>query len=162
MPSAKPRRPVTAGGRPRRKSVAPAVEAADLPVLRRFRRNFRWDQVALEPYKLRTRRGADFAGASRQVIVGKDDAPVAFELRYFELQPGGFTSLERHRHCHVVIGVRGRGRMRVGGQEHHIAPFDIAYVGPYQPHRLTAHGRTPFGFFCVVDRRRDKPRPVKD
>ncbi|HUY17651.1 MAG TPA: cupin domain-containing protein [Candidatus Binataceae bacterium] len=87
---------------------------------------------------------------------------MAFELRYFELQPGGFTSLQRHRHCHVIIGVRGRGRIRVGEQEHRLAPLDIAYVGPYQPHRLTAQGRTPFGFFCIVDRRRDKPRPVKD
>jgi ribulose-bisphosphate carboxylase large chain len=162
MPSAKQRRDAVARGRPRRKAVAPAFEAADPPALRRFRRNFRWDSVDLEPYKLRAHRGGEFAGASRQVIAGRHGERLAFELRYFELEPGGFTSLERHRHCHVVIGVRGRGRVRVGEGEHRIAPFDAVYIGPNQPHRLAAQGREPFGFFCIVDKRRDKPRPVED
>lgn len=161
MPSAKRRRNAITRTRPRRKSAASAFQTAAPPVLRRFRRNFRWTRVKLEPYKLRAHRGGDFAGASRQVIAGRDGEPLAFELRYFELEPGGFTSLERHRHCHVVIGLRGRGRVRVGARNHRIAPFDALYIGPNQPHRLAAEGRTPFGFFCIVDKRRDKPRPVR-
>lgn len=162
MPPAKQRRDASTRGRPRGKSPALSFEAAVPPILRRFRRNFRWDSVELEPYKLRAHRGGEFAGASRQVLAGRRGERLAFELRYFELEPGGFTSLERHRHCHVVIGVRGRGRVRVDAEEHRIAPFDTIYIGPNQPHRLAAQGREPFGFFCIVDKRRDKPRPVKD
>ena len=72
-------------------------------MLRNFRRNFRWDGVEVEPYKLSNHRGGEFRGASRQVLIGNRGERVKFHVRYFELEPGGFTSLERHRHSHVVI-----------------------------------------------------------
>jgi ribulose-bisphosphate carboxylase large chain len=130
------------------------------PVVRRFRRDFRWDGIELEPYKLAAHRGGDFRGASRQVIVGARGERVKFHLRYFELEPGGFTSLERHRHPHVVIGVRGRGRVRVENGSFLLKPNDTAYIGPNRAHQLRAVGKTPFGFFCIVDAKRDRPRPV--
>lgn len=129
--------------------------------LKRFRHDFRWERVALEPYKLRSAGAGEFAGASRQVIAGNRGEPIAFELRYFELEPGGFTSLERHRHCHVIVGLRGRGRVTIGTREHRVAPFDAIYIAPNQPHQLRAAGGTPFGFLCIVDRERDRPRSVE-
>ncbi len=135
---------------------------AEPPARRAFRRGFRWDGVELEPYKLSTHRGGEFRGASRQVLVGKRGEKVKFHLRYFELEPGGFTSLEQHRHSHVVIGVRGRGEVRVGEDRFILAPMDTIYIGPRRPHQLRATGRGNFGFFCIVDAKRDKPRPVED
>ncbi len=130
------------------------------PALRRFVASYRWDGVELEPYKLRTHRGGEFRGASRQVLIGRDGERVRFHVRYFELAPGGFTSLERHRHAHVVITVRGRGRVRVGEKQYQVRRLDTLYVAPNQPHQLAAAGRSPFGFLCIVDARRDRPRPV--
>ena len=134
------------------------------PVLRRFKPGFRWDGVDLEPYKAAAHgteeRGGDFRGASRQVLSGKRGERANFHVRYFELEPGGFTSLERHRHSHFVIGVRGRGRVRVGLAQYRVGRLDAIYIGPGQPHQLTAIGRGRFGFFCIVDARRDRPRPV--
>jgi S-methyl-1-thioxylulose 5-phosphate methylthiotransferase len=129
-------------------------------VLRRYRRGFRWNHVELEPYKIATHRGGEFAGASRQVIVGRRGERVKFHLRYFELAPRGFTSLEQHHHSHVVIGVRGRGEVRVGGRRYAIGPLDAIYIGPDRPHQLRAASRGRFGFFCIVDSSRDRPRPV--
>ena len=140
----------------RRKSKAQGAP----PTLRAFKRGFRWDGVELEPYKLSAHRGGEFRGASRQVLVGKGGERVKFHLRYFEIEPGGFTSLERHRHSHVVIGARGRGLVRVGNAQYQLRPMDTIYIGPDQPHQLTAKGRASFGFFCIVDARRDRPRPV--
>lgn len=145
-----------------RKSVPGTLAAnATPPSLIRFRRNFRWEHTELEPYKIAAGGVGEFAGASRQVLIGKRGERVAFHLRYFELEPGGFTSLERHRHAHVVIGVRGRGLVRIGDQEHSLAPHDLIYIGPKQAHQLRGAGRTKFGFFCIVNARRDKPRPVR-
>jgi quercetin dioxygenase-like cupin family protein len=132
------------------------------PVLRRFQRGFRWDGVELEPYKLSAHRGGEFRGASRQVIVGKRGERVRFHVRYFEIEPRGFTSLERHRHSHVVIGARGLGRVRVGERSYRLRPMDTIYIAPDQPHQLRAIGNAPFGFFCIVDARRDRPRPVDE
>lgn len=116
--------------------------------------------MELEPYKLRTHRGGEFRGASRQVLIGRRGERVRFHVRYFELAPGGFTSLERHRHSHVVIAMRGRGRARVGSEHYGLRPLDAIYIAPDQPHQLAAAGRSPFGFLCIVDARRDRPRPV--
>lgn len=142
----------------RRKSSEPA----EAPVLRAFRRGFRWAGVELEPYQTGAHRGGEFRGASRQVLAGKRGEKVKFQVRYFELEPGGFTSLERHRHSHVVIGVRGRGEVRVGDAHFMLKPMDTIYIGPLKPHQLSARGRSRFGFFCIVDARRDKPRPVDE
>jgi ribulose-bisphosphate carboxylase large chain len=131
------------------------------PVLRRFRRQYRWEHTELEPYKVSAHAGGEFAGASRQVLVGKRGERVAFHLRYFELQAGGYTSLERHRHSHVVVGVRGRGVVRVGDETYTLKPLDAIYIGPQQAHQLCATGRSRFGFFCIVDARRDQPRLAK-
>lgn len=128
--------------------------------MRRFLDGFRWTGVELEPYKLRAHRGGAFRGASRQVLIGARDEQARFHVRYFELEPGGFTSLERHRHCHVVIGLRGRGRVRVGETNYMLGRLDTIYVPPNAPHQLSALGRGPFGFLCIVNARRDKPRPV--
>jgi quercetin dioxygenase-like cupin family protein len=142
-------------------SDASADVVIEAPVLRRFRRQYRWEHTELEPYKVSAHAGGEFAGASRQVLVGKRGERVAFHLRYFELQAGGYTSLERHRHSHVVIGVRGRGVVRVGEESYTLKPLDAIYIYPEQAHQLRATGRSRFGFFCIVDARRDRPRPVK-
>ncbi len=131
------------------------------PALRRLRRQFRWEHTEVEPYKVSAHRGGEFAGASRQVLIGKRGERVAFHLRYFELQAGGYTSLERHRHSHVVVGVRGRGVVRIGEKDYTLTPLDTIYIGPLQAHQLRAAGRAKFGFFCIVDARRDRPRPVE-
>ncbi|MGH7949725.1 MAG: cupin domain-containing protein [Candidatus Binataceae bacterium] len=133
---------------------------ASPPVLIKLRGGFRWDQVELEPYKLSMQRAGEFRGASRQVLVGKRGERVSFHVRYFELDARGFTSLERHHHSHVVIGVRGRGMVRVGADEYPLRPLDTIYIGPDKPHQLRASGAGRFGFFCIVDAKRDRPRPI--
>jgi len=130
------------------------------PAMRRFKAGFRWEHVELEPYKIAAHSGGEFRGAARQVLAGKRGEQIGFHVRYFELEPGGFTSLEQHRHSHVVIGVRGRGTVRTGKARYSLGRFDTIYIAPDQPHQLAANGKSPFGFFCIVNARRDRPRPV--
>jgi ribulose-bisphosphate carboxylase large chain len=131
------------------------------PTIRRFRAGFRWNRVKLQPYKAASRQSGEFCGASRQVLIGEMREKVAFHLRYFELEAGGFTSLERHKHAHVVIAMTGRGVARVGTHRYKIEPFDTLYIGPEELHQLSACRGERFGFFCIVNARRDKPRPPR-
>lgn len=147
-------------GKPARASVPRRKGPDELPARRRLLKGFRWEGVALEPYKLDGDESGKFRAATRQVLVGNSGERAAFHLRYFELAPSGFTSYERHRHCHVVIGVRGRGKIRIGTRTCLLKPLDVAYIGPNQVHQLSAQGRSPFGFFCIVNARRDRPRPA--
>jgi quercetin dioxygenase-like cupin family protein len=123
-------------------------------------RAFRWPGVVREAY--RTLAGPAAGSASRQVLVaGSAGAPIAFDVRYFELAPGGRTNFEQHRHAHVVIGLRGVGRVRLGRRWLRLRCLDVCYVAPDTPHELHNDRRRPFGFLCIVDAERDRGRPVR-
>jgi len=91
---------------------------------------------------------------TRQVLFETEDT----ELRYFEVEPGGYTSLERHAHAHAVMAVRGCGRCLVGDQIHELARNALVTVPPETWHQFRAGEVEPLGFLCLVPRERDAPR----
>ena len=117
-----------------------------------------WEGVNVEGY----RPGDDpvKAGVSRHTIVGgrKSDpgAPgPAMELRYFELQAGAASRLEKHEHEHYVIVRTGHGYAVLADSATEIGPGDVVYVGALELHQFVNRGDAPFGFFCFVDACRD-------
>lgn len=128
--------------------------------IHRHRPPGRWSGVKTERYKPR---GGSWASIVRRVIVGNKGEAAKFHLRYFEIAPGGFSSLERHRHEHVVIAVRGSGKVRMGKKRYSLGFLDTIYIGPDTVHQLSnpPDADEPFGFFCIVDARRDTPKLVK-
>jgi quercetin dioxygenase-like cupin family protein len=122
---------------------------------------FRWAGVPVADYKPDP---ALFRGVTRQTVVG--DGPgeegSAVVTRYFEVQPGGYSTLERHEHRHTVIVLRGRGTVRLGAETHDLAPFDAVYVAPHTIHQFRADAGEPLGFLCVVERERDRPTAVRE
>lgn len=119
--------------------------------------DFSWTARRDQRYK--TSQDLPFKGVRRVELVGKQGEPCSFELRYFELEPGGYTSLEKHVHTHVLIGARGRGLVIMNEERQALNPDDIAYVAPLQVHQLRNEGDGPFGFYCIVDKDRDRPMP---
>lgn len=121
-------------------------------------RGFRWDGVPVRSYK---EESDAFRAVTRQVLAGPGDG-LGWEIRYFEVAPGGWTTLERHRHPHAVVLIRGRGRVLVGGEIHDVTPFDVVHVPPSTWHQLRAAEDEPLGFLCAVDAERDRPeRPAE-
>jgi ribulose-bisphosphate carboxylase large chain len=137
----------------------PSGQSAAADTLLRFD-NFRWNGQAPQPYKSSDE--LPFAGIARHELVGKESAGTSFDLRYFEIQPGGYSSLECHAHEHVIIGARGTGRLIKADTEVELTANDIAVVAPMEKHQLQNRSDSPFGFYCIVDRVRDRPRPVED
>jgi quercetin dioxygenase-like cupin family protein len=125
---------------------------------------FGWEDVTARAYKDEpgTERGMAWRGLTRHTLVRAPAAGVAFEVRYFEIAPGGFSSLEKHEHVHVVVAQRGRGRALVGDRVVELAPLDIVETAPLAPHRWVNEGDEPFGFVCTVNGVRDRPRPLDD
>jgi quercetin dioxygenase-like cupin family protein len=114
----------------------------------------RWQQVELRPYKEDER--ALFKTISRQILFS--DPKLAAELRYFEVAPGGFSTLERHDHMHAVMVLRGRGHCLVGHEVHEINQHDLVTVPPWTWHQFRATTEEPLGFLCMVNAMRDKPQ----
>jgi ribulose-bisphosphate carboxylase large chain len=117
--------------------------------------NFRWGDSRPESYK--SNDTLPFRGISRQELITPANSTTRFDMRYFEIEPGGFSSFEKHVHEHVIIGVRGCGVLVKGGREYPIGVNDLAHVGSLESHQMQNHGAESFGFYCIVDRMRDKP-----
>lgn len=121
---------------------------------RRAQPGHRWDGVELRPYKEDDR--ALFKAITRQVLFA--DPGQRSELRYFEVAPGGFSTLERHAHVHAVLILRGRGHCLVGDTVRQIEQNDLVSVAPWTWHQFRATADEPLGFLCMVDAERDKPQ----
>jgi mannose-6-phosphate isomerase-like protein (cupin superfamily) len=122
--------------------------------IHRKAKNFRWEGVDVLPYKEDER--ALFKGVTRQVLFC--DPEQDSELRYFEVAPGGFSTLERHAHTHSVLILRGRGRCLVGRDVRQVETNDLVAVPPMTWHQFRATEGEPLGFLCMVNSTRDKPQ----
>ena len=120
---------------------------------------YRWCGIDLREYKAED---APFKDVTRQTLLGEDagEDGLAFVTRYFEVAPGGYTTLEQHQHPHTVVVVRGSGTAVLGETTCEIGALDCVYVAPNTIHQFNATGREPLGFICVVDHVRDRPTPI--
>lgn len=114
---------------------------------------FRWEGIEVRPYK---NEGAHFSGVTRQVLFEAGDG-LGCQLRYFEIAPGGWSSLERHDHAHAVMIVRGAARVLVGDRLLEAGTNDLVRIAPRTWHQFQVVGDTPLGFLCMVDCERDLP-----
>jgi mannose-6-phosphate isomerase-like protein (cupin superfamily) len=128
------------------------------PVHRRSKQGRRWQGVDCLPYKEDEQ--ARFKAISRQVLFS--DPALAAELRFFEVAPGGFSSLERHQHAHAVLVLHGRGQCLIGREVRHLEPHDLVTVPPWTWHQFRAATDEPLGFLCMVNVERDRPQLPSD
>ena len=124
------------------------------PLVRRHRGDFHWDAVEVLRYK--DEGAAPFKDVTRQVLFEGDGLPV--QLRYFEVAPGGWTTLERHQHVHSVMVIRGKGQCLVGDRAYDIDTNDLVSVPPMTWHQFRAAADSPLGFLCLVTADRDRPQ----
>lgn len=127
---------------------------AEGPHIRPAQGGFRWEGVELLAYK--EQGSAPFKAITRQVLFQRPE--LGCELRYFEMQPGGHSTLERHEHAHAVMIFRGRGTCLVGSDVREVASPDLVFIPPMTWHQFRAPAQEPFGFLCMVNAERDKPQ----
>lgn len=126
--------------------------------MRRHAGDFHWDGVEVLRYKQDG--AAPFRDVTRQVLF--EPPGIGAQLRYFEVAPGGYTTLERHEHVHAVMVIRGRGRCLVGDAAWDIAEKDLVSVPAMEWHQFHAAPDEPLGFLCLVASDRDRPQLPAD
>jgi ribulose-bisphosphate carboxylase large chain len=119
---------------------------------------FSWDGRESVVYK--QMKDISFEGIRRVELIGKQGESTDFDLRYFEIERGGFSSLEQHQHTHVIIVARGQGEVLIGEKVYTINTNDVLYIKPMTTHQLKNRQQEPFGFYCIVDHKRDRPMSV--
>jgi quercetin dioxygenase-like cupin family protein len=129
------------------------MESEGEPLFRAARAGFRWDGVAHLPYKQDG--SAPFRDISRQVLFQEPD--MGCELRYFEMDANGYSTLERHEHAHAVMILRGHGACLLGTEVRAVKPLDLVTIPAWTWHQFRASGEAPMGFLCMVNQARDRP-----
>jgi quercetin dioxygenase-like cupin family protein len=128
------------------------------PLFRPAKDGFRWEAVAHQPYKQDG--SAPFKDISRQVLFHEDD--LGCELRYFEMDAAGYSTLERHEHAHAVMILRGHGECLLGEEIRPVKPFDLVSIPSWTWHQFRATAGEPLGFVCMVNVLRDRPQLPTD
>ena len=89
-------------------------------------------------------------GVYVQWLVTKETGSEKFAVRRFVVRPGGRMPLHNHKYVEAVVMVRGRLKVRVGGEERVVGPGDFFFTAPYEPHEI----ENPFGeeaeFICTI------------
>jgi quercetin dioxygenase-like cupin family protein len=116
--------------------------------------DYRWDEVPLLAYK--EEGAAPFKAITRQVLFANPE--LRCEMRYFEVAPGGYSTLERHQHTHGVMILRGAADVLVGGEVRPVKTLDLVHIPPMTWHQFRTTGDAPMGFLCMVNAERDKPQ----
>lgn len=117
-------------------------------------KNYSWAGVEKKEYKTNTN---NFKDIHRYTLLGDEYSELNFQTRYFEIQSGGYSSLEYHRHPHSVVIIKGKGSVILDNELIEISRFDVVFISPQTIHQFHADNGEPLGFICTVDRYRDRP-----
>lgn len=114
--------------------------------------DYSWEKVDRLVYK---EDGSPFKDVTRQVLFdGAFDIPCQF--RYFEVGPGGYSTLEHHEHTHFVMIYRGSGECLVDREIRSVGTGDVLVIPSHAIHQFRANRGEPLGFLCLVNKERDK------
>ena len=130
------------------------IDAKTEATHRQARPGFRWDGVQHSPYKEES--SAPFKAISRQTLFA--DGALGCELRYFEVDADGHSTLERHEHVHAVMILCGHGKCLLGDEVRDVGPHDLVTIPGWVWHQFRATAGEKLGFLCMVNHDRDRPQ----
>lgn len=108
--------------------------------------NYAWEGVTPRKYETHP-------GVMRHILIGENEDSKNFIIRYFSVEPGRVTNLERHPHEHGVVVMHGRARVQLNDDFFEVGPMDAIYITGNDLHQFTNIGDDPFGFICVIKAR---------
>jgi len=85
----------------------------------------------------------------RWLVSTKDGAP-SFQMRLFEVGPGGRTPLHSHEWEHEVYILEGNGTLSYEGEKYPFTKGYFAFVPAGREHSFINTGENTLSFICVV------------
>lgn len=83
-------------------------------------------------------------------LISKEDGAENFAMRMFEVKPGGFTPLHKHRHEHEVFAVEGEGIFVCEGKEYPFSKDYVILVPGDKEHQFKNRGDSVLKFLCLI------------
>jgi quercetin dioxygenase-like cupin family protein len=120
-------------------------------IVHRYTGEFDWEGVEASLYPP----AKEMKGVSIRRLISPAEGARNFALRYFQIEAGGWTSLDQHPHDHGVVILRGEGKVLLGQSETEVHCGDVVYIPPHELHQLRNDGEEPLGFLCVIPAREE-------
>ena len=95
-------------------------------------------------------------GVTETWLIGRAEQAKNYALRYYEVEPQGFSRKESHEHDHGIIILHGEGDVRLQDETIVVEAGDVLYIPPKERHQIRNRGETPLGFFCIIPAVRPK------
>ena len=90
------------------------------------------------------------ADVTMRMLIGPDDDAPTFNMRMFEVAPGGHTPRHTHDWEHEVYVISGEGTVYAGGEETPLQAGQCVFVPPKEEHQFLNTGSSPMKFLCLV------------
>lgn len=83
-------------------------------------------------------------------LISKKDGAMRFAMRFFEIQPKGYTPLHQHEWEHEVFILEGQGTMHNKTSEETFEKGDVFFVPPMEWHQFKNTGDSALKFLCLI------------
>lgn len=113
-------------------------------------KNFVWEDARTRAYSQHA------CGATETWLIGKAEKAENFAMRYYELEPEGYSRDEDHPYDHGVMFLRGAGEVSLDGEVHQVETGDVVYIASDARHQIRNTGAEILGWVCIIPARRRK------
>jgi quercetin dioxygenase-like cupin family protein len=83
-------------------------------------------------------------------LISKSDGAENFAMRFFEVEPGGYTPHHSHDWEHEVFILSGEGVVVCEGEEREIREGYVVFVPPGAKHCFKNTGKERLIFLCLI------------
>ncbi len=94
--------------------------------------------------------GEDSQGVLIRPMISDADGAPTFALRYFEIEPGGYTPRHSHDWEHEIFIVAGSGTHHGPAGATPLRPGMALYIPPNEEHQFTNESGDPFVMTCSI------------
>lgn len=83
-------------------------------------------------------------------LITKEIGAENFAMRFFEMEPEGYSPFHSHPWEHEVFILEGEGIVVGEGEERKFRAGDVIFIPPNEKHQLKNTGGTTVKFLCLI------------
>ncbi len=99
-------------------------------------------------------------GVGMRLMISEADGAPTFNLRVFDVEPGGNTPRHSHSFEHELFFLEGSGEVLLYGEFHPVQAYDCILVPPDEEHCIRNVGDSCLRLICLVPQ--DQGHPAQD
>lgn len=94
--------------------------------------------------------GEDYKGVTVRWLITEDDGAENFAMRFFEVEPGGYTAFHSHDWEHEVFILGGKGLVVCGDCQKEVSQGYVVFIPANAKHCFKNPGEERLSFLCLI------------